>query len=91
MKEYGVASSWTPILLLMLIKERSCQGQLVLGGMGMLYSYLVKENLSLGILRAKSFKDLRMIGNHNTFIDSYIESLVLLDKAANGAVTYQGE
>ncbi|KAK9987364.1 hypothetical protein SO802_032315 [Lithocarpus litseifolius] len=49
MKEYGVASSWTPYLLQMLISERSCQGQLVLRGMGMLYSYLVKDNLSLGI------------------------------------------
>ena len=28
---------------------------------------------------SKEFKDLRMIGDHNTFIDSYIESLVLLD------------
>ena len=28
---------------------------------------------------SKEFKDHRMIGDHNTFIDSYIESLVLLD------------
>ena len=28
---------------------------------------------------SKGFKDRRMIGDHNTFIDSYIESLVLLD------------
>ena len=47
----------------------------------------MKENLSLGILRAKSFKDLKMIGDHNTFVDSYVESLVLLDKATNGAVS----
>ena len=37
---------------------------------------------------SKEFKDPRMIGDDNPFIDSYIESLVLLDKAANVAVTY---
>ena len=37
---------------------------------------------------SKEFKDLRMIGYNNTFVDSYIESLVLLDKSANNAVTY---
>ena len=40
---------------------------------------------------SKEFKDLRMIGYNNTFVDSYVESLVLLDKAANSAVTYYGE
>ena len=29
--------------------------------------------------KSKEFKDLRMIRDHNTFIDSYIKSLVLLD------------
>ena len=37
---------------------------------------------------SKEFKDLRMIGYNNTFVDSYVESLVLLDKSANNAVTY---
>ncbi|KAK9987352.1 hypothetical protein SO802_032303 [Lithocarpus litseifolius] len=34
---------------------------------------------------SKEFKDFRMISDHNPFIDSYTESLVLLDKAANVA------
>ena len=37
---------------------------------------------------SKDFKDLRMIGDHNTSVDSYVESLVLLDEATNGAVSY---
>ena len=40
---------------------------------------------------SKEFKDVRMIGDHHIFVDSYVESLVLLDKAANSAVTYYGE
>ena len=44
------------ILLMMENSERSYQGQYVLGGMGTLYSYQVKDNLSLGIVRAKSLK-----------------------------------
>uniref|UniRef100_A0A7N2KP30 F-box associated beta-propeller type 1 domain-containing protein n=1 Tax=Quercus lobata TaxID=97700 RepID=A0A7N2KP30_QUELO len=40
---------------------------------------------------SKEFKDLRMIEDHNTFVDSYIKSLVLLDKAANGAVLARDE
>ena len=37
---------------------------------------------------SKEFNDLRLIGDHKTFVDSYVESLVLLDKATNGAVLY---
>ena len=37
---------------------------------------------------SKEFKDVRMIGDHHIFVDSYVESLVLLDKATNGAVSY---
>jgi len=41
------------------------------------------------ILReSKEFKDLRIIGYENTFVHSFVESLVLLDKAANSAVIY---
>ena len=36
---------------------------------------------------SKEFKGPRMIGDHNTFVDSYVEILVSLDKATNGAVS----
>ena len=52
----------------------------------MLYSYLVKD-VSWNP-ESKEFKDPRLIGDHNTFVDSYVESLVLLDKATSGAVSY---
>ena len=88
MKEYGVASSWTPFFtadfefvgprLRPIGFRRNGDAVFVLG----------KEKLVCWNPERKEFKDLRMIGDHDPFIDSYIESLVLLDKAANVAVTY---
>ena len=88
MKEYGVASSWTPFLtadfefrgaVLRPIGFRRNGDALFVFGEGKLVSWNPES---------KEFKYLRMIGGHGTFIDSYIESLVFLDKAANVAVTY---
>ena len=36
----------------------------------------------------QKMKDLGISSDKNAFVDSYVESLVFLDKAANGAVTY---
>nr|XP_023892803.1 F-box/kelch-repeat protein At3g06240-like [Quercus suber] len=85
MKEYGVASSWTPFFTadfnfrVWPIRFRRNGDAVFVLGEGKLVCWNPES---------KEFKDLRMIGDHYPFIDSYIESLVLLDKAANGAVTY---
>ena len=88
MKEYGVASSWTPFFtadfdfleaIVRPIGFRRNGDALFVFGEGKLVSWNPES---------KEFKYLRMIGGHGTFIDSYIESLVLLDKAADVAVTY---
>ena len=42
-------------------------------------------------LDSQKIKNLKINGFHNTFVGSYVESLVLLDKAANGVVTYRGK
>ena len=39
-------------------------------------------------LETKETKDLGIIGYMYNFVDAYIESLILLDKAANAVVTY---
>ena len=39
-------------------------------------------------LKTQETKDLKLIGYNYNFVDTYVESLVLLDKAANGAITY---
>ena len=39
-------------------------------------------------LKTQETKDLKLIGYNYNFVDTYAESLVLLDKAANRAITY---
>ena len=41
-------------------------------------------------LKTQEIEDLRLIGYNYNFVDAYVESLVLPDKAANGAITYWG-
>ena len=45
-------------------------------------------HLVLQNLETQEIKDLGIVGYKYTVADSYVESLVLLDKAANGAVAY---
>ena len=45
-------------------------------------------HLVLQDLETKKSKNLGIIGYKYNFVDAYVESLVLLDKAANGAITY---
>ncbi|KAK9987345.1 hypothetical protein SO802_032296 [Lithocarpus litseifolius] len=88
MKEHGVASSWTPFFtadfdfgeaMIKPIGFRMNGDAVFVFGEGKLVSWNPES---------KEIKYLRMIGDDGTFIDSYIESLVLLDKATNVAVTY---
>ena len=88
MKEYGVTSSWTQYFtddgeFGKVIPRPICfrrNGDIV-------FVSSVRQFVSWNC-ESKEFKDLRMIGYNNTFVDSYVESLVLLDKSANNAVTY---
>ena len=42
-------------------------------------------------LETQEFKDLRLFGYEYNFVDSYVESLLMLDKATIGAITYRGK
>ena len=48
----------------------------------------MKGNSYRGFLGALSSSIFKIIGYEDTFVDCYVESLVLLDKVANGTVTY---
>ena len=91
MKEYGVASSWTEF-------PHQCPS------LGMLQpcpvgfrrnGEVVLENAIRGLVSwnpdSQKIKNLKINGFHNTLVGSYVESLVLLDKAADGVVTYLGK
>ena len=88
MKEYGVAS-------LMIKFPHQCPS------LGMLQPCLVGfrrngevvlENAIIGLVswnpNSQKIKNLKINGFHNTFVGSYVESLVLLDKATDCVVTY---
>ena len=45
-------------------------------------------HLVLQNLETQEIKDLGIVGYKRTVANSYVESLVLLDKAVNGAVAY---
>ena len=93
MKQYSVISSWTNALSLTMISEIVCltrkhipkpvgvtkNGKVVLEIDGELVSLY---------LETQEFKDLRLFGYEYNFVDSYVESLLLLDKATIGAITY---
>ena len=88
MKEYGVASSWTkfshqcPSLGMLqpcLVGFRR-NGEVVLEN-------AIRELVSWN-LDSQKIKNLKINGFHNTFVGSYVESLVLLDKATDCVVTY---
>jgi F-box interacting protein len=102
MKEYGVSSSWTKVLTLaaqVRILPRGLplppipraigfkrNGKVVLD-MGWRMS-MGMRTLTSQDLETQEKKDLRITSYYYTFVDSYVESLILLDKVANGAVTY---
>ncbi|XP_050245788.1 F-box protein CPR1-like isoform X4 [Quercus robur] len=94
MKEYGVVSSWTKVLSL----PSSSQGFLgsrddIRRALGFRRNGEVILKLDGGRLisldlETREIKDLRIIGYEKAIVDYYVESLVLLDKAANSADTY---
>ncbi|XP_050245775.1 F-box protein At3g07870-like [Quercus robur] len=98
MKEYGVASSWTkfsyqrPSLGML----RPCPVGFRRNGEVVLEDNRIGEAVLLNDRRvliswnpdSQNVKNLEINGSHKTFFGSYVESLVLLDKATKGVVTY---
>ena len=84
MEEYGIASSWSKVIKIWEGLPRPIgfkrNGEVVL------LSY--DGQLVLWVPWSTEFKHLEIIGYEDTFVDCYVESLVLLDKVANGIVTY---
>ena len=83
MEEYGIASSWTKVLkiwegLPRLIGFKRNGEVVLLSYDGELVSWVPWST---------EFKHLEIIGYEDTFVDCYVESLVLVDKVANGIVT----
>uniref|UniRef100_A0A2N9HUK4 F-box domain-containing protein n=1 Tax=Fagus sylvatica TaxID=28930 RepID=A0A2N9HUK4_FAGSY len=95
MKEYGVASSWTKVLAftehnpgdspLALGFRRNSQLVLQVQDLKLISVDLGNQNMK--DLGYQNGKDIGINTFKYTFVGSYVESLVLLDKAANGAVT----
>uniref|UniRef100_A0A2N9ICZ0 F-box domain-containing protein n=1 Tax=Fagus sylvatica TaxID=28930 RepID=A0A2N9ICZ0_FAGSY len=90
-EEYGVASSWT--IVLAIHNQDIGSGELVPRPIGFRRNGKVVLAFKNGKLvswdlEGKEGKILRITSCMSPFVDSYVESLVLLDKATNGAVTY---
>ncbi|KAM3690873.1 hypothetical protein ACJW31_09G152400 [Castanea mollissima] len=93
MKEYGVESSWTKVLSLNISNQGFFDSEDIPRVIGFRRNGEVVLKLDGGQLisqdfESKEIKDLGIIGYKNTFVDPYVESLVLLNKASNGVVTY---
>jgi hypothetical protein len=81
MKEYGVVESWTKLVLTL-----AAQGEGVPRALGIRKEELLMEKkrgwIVSGDLESQLVRDLRIWGEPSrTFIGSYLESLVLLDKS----------
>ena len=94
MKEYGVGSSWTKVFSFSetnatetiprsICFRRNHEIVFEMNGREMDGGHLVLQNLE-----TQEIKDLGIVGYKYAVADSYVENLVLLDKAANGAVAY---
>ncbi|XP_050245785.1 F-box protein CPR1-like isoform X1 [Quercus robur] len=94
MKEYGVVSSWTKVFRLPLSNldffgaSDSIQRALGFRRNGEVILKLDGGRLISLDLETGEFKDLRIMGYKKTIVDYHVESLVLLDKAANSEDTY---
>ncbi|KAM4113608.1 hypothetical protein ACJW30_04G008700 [Castanea mollissima] len=93
MKEYGVESSWTKVLSLNISNQGFFDLEDIPRVIGFRRNGEVVLKLDGGQLVSQDFeskenKDLGIIGYKHTFVDPYVESLVLLDKASNGVITY---
>lgn len=81
MKEYGVVESWTKLVLTL-----AAQGEGIPRALGIRKEELLMEMkrgwIVSGDLESQQVRDLRIWGEPSrTFIGSYLESLVLLDKS----------
>ena len=85
MEEYGVASSWTKVLKIGEGLPRPI-GFKRNGEEVVLLSY--DWRLVSWVPWSTEFKHLKIIGYEDTFVDCYVESLVLLNKVAIGTITY---
>ena len=91
MKEYGVASSWTKVFS---IPDPLRPGEYIPRPRGFSRNGEVvlivgdKWKLASMDLENQKMKDLGIDSSMFSFVGSYVESLVLLDKPANVAVTY---
>nr|POE71720.1 f-box protein cpr30 [Quercus suber] len=100
MKEYGVVSLWTKVFSLPLLDldffgasdsmQRALgfrrNGEVILkldGGRLISLDLETREDPE-----AREIKDLRIMGDKETIVDYYVESLALLDKAASSEDTY---
>ncbi|XP_065616517.1 F-box protein CPR1 [Quercus suber] len=93
MKEYGVVSSWTKVLSLPISSQGFYTSNSIPRALGFRRNGEVILKLDGGHLisldlETREIKDLRIIGYKKTIVDYYVQSLVLLDKAANSADTY---
>nr|XP_023884339.1 F-box protein At3g07870-like isoform X1 [Quercus suber] len=94
MKEYGVVSSWTKVFSLPLFNldffgaSGSIQRALGFRRNGEVILIFDGGRLISLDLETGENKDLRIMGYKKTIVDYYVESLVLLDKAANSEDTY---
>ena len=85
MKDYADASSWTKIISLAdaILIEGTPRSHCIPKGFrksGGVILEMYGGYLSSRDLKTKEIKDLRIRGYAYTFVDSYVESLVLLDK-----------
>ena len=94
MKEYGVESSWTKVFSFNKTNatetiprpigfRRNREIVFEMNGREMDGGHFVLQNLE-----TQEIKDLGIVGYKYTVADSYDESLVFLDKTANGSVAY---
>jgi F-box interacting protein len=87
MKEYGVVSSWTKVLVTDNLYPRSREFKLPwpigFRRNGQVVLKLMSEQLVSLDLESQETKDLRITSSMFEFVDSYVQSLVLFDKPAN--------
>ncbi|XP_023909992.1 F-box/kelch-repeat protein At3g06240 [Quercus suber] len=94
MKQYGIVSSWTKALsLTMTSQDGFLSRDYIRRAVGFTRSGKIVWEMGAGHLvsqdlETKETKDLGIIGYKYNFVGAYVESLILLDKAANGVVAY---
>nr|XP_023899447.1 F-box/kelch-repeat protein At3g06240-like [Quercus suber] len=88
MKEYGVASSWMPFYTADGVFRMAIPWPIGFRKNADVVFILREGQLVSWNRESKEFKDLRIIGYETTFVHSFVESLVLLDKATNSVVIY---